>query len=333
MSAPTSSGISSTNSTAAPLATLASFTGTALDCTYISNVSVGLLTDVDGTLYIELSVDGTNWDIHVDLPVIGGKGFTYSLQPVERYLRVRLVNGTIPQTFLRLTCKYLAAESNIVSQSNMYAYDGSNEIQVLCDTSGNLTIDEASSSVLAYGYDGSANQKLAVDTSGNVTIDEASSTIQVYGYDGSANQAIACNSNGELTLDPATVIITNPVVTSDAGVDSYRSLSLSNTGAVVKASGGTLYSVTVSNGDSSDTYVKIYNKATAATSADTPILTLCCPCPDATTGIQSTTVLHFPFPQGIYASAGLSVRASVEAADAGTTSNTSNTVQCNISYK
>lgn len=71
--------------------------------------------------------------------------------------------------------------------------------------------------------------------------------------------------------------ITNTVTTkiSNSIYTNARDLALSNTGVVVKSSAGTLRGITCSNTDNTAyTYVKIYDKATAPTSADTPVVTI-----------------------------------------------------------
>jgi hypothetical protein len=71
--------------------------------------------------------------------------------------------------------------------------------------------------------------------------------------------------------------ITNTVTTkiSNSIYTNARVLDLSITGHVVKASAGTLRGISCSNHDNTlYAYVKIYDKATAPTSADTPICTL-----------------------------------------------------------
>lgn len=71
--------------------------------------------------------------------------------------------------------------------------------------------------------------------------------------------------------------ITNTVTTKIANSTyaNARDINLSNTGVVVKSSAGTLRGITCSNTDNmSYMYVKIYDKGTAPSSADTPIVTI-----------------------------------------------------------
>lgn len=78
---------------------------------------------------------------------------------------------------------------------------------------------------------------------------------------------------------------------------------------VVKASAGVLYGFIVTNINAAVRYLKIYNLASGATSASTPIMTIAVP--GATTGAGAA----FPIPVGIDCSAGISLRLTTGVAD------------------
>jgi len=94
---------SSANSTTTPLTGGATFTGVG-ELNFLSDVMVSCQTDNSGTLYFDFSVDGTNW---TTFPV---NGFTVASGIHEfhtavkgpRYFRVRLVNDSGAQSYLRL---------------------------------------------------------------------------------------------------------------------------------------------------------------------------------------------------------------------------------------
>jgi len=94
---------SSANSTTTPLTGGATFTGVG-ELNFLSDVMVSCQTDDSGTLYFDFSVDGTNW---TTFPV---NGFTVASGIHEfhtavkgpRYFRVRLVNDSGAQSYLRL---------------------------------------------------------------------------------------------------------------------------------------------------------------------------------------------------------------------------------------
>jgi len=91
------------NTTTTPLTGSATFTGTSEQNNH-ADVMVSCITDAAGTLYFDFSVDGTNWG---SFP---SNGFTVSAGIHEfhtaskgpRYFRLRLVNGSDAQTYLRL---------------------------------------------------------------------------------------------------------------------------------------------------------------------------------------------------------------------------------------
>lgn len=99
----------------------------------------------------------------------------------------------------------------------------------------------------------------------------------------------------------------------DAAVSYIRITNANDTGRIVKASAGNLYGYGLTNLTAGTIFVKFYNKATAPTAADTPVLIVMVP--------ASQSVLVTPN-NGIIRSfsAGISVRAVTGAADADTTS-------------
>lgn len=114
-------------------------------------------------------------------------------------------------------------------------------------------------------------------------------------------------------------------VTAADGVSAFSVLSATATGTTTTTAATTLYSLSVSNqAASADYWVKIYNKATAATQADTPVLRIF---------VNAQDLKDLNFPKGIALSAGLSIRCVTEAADSGTTAATSNECTVNGSYK
>lgn len=105
------------------------------------------------------------------------------------------------------------------------------------------------------------------------------------------------------------------VATQPSGADTpdeFFSITTSDTGEVVKASAGNLYGYNVTNLTAADFFLKFYNKATAATAADVPVMIVLIP--------ASQSVLVSPN-SGILRSfsAGISVRSVTGAADADTT--------------
>jgi hypothetical protein len=104
----------------------------------------------------------------------------------------------------------------------------------------------------------------------------------------------------------------------------HRSLALANTGVVVKAGPTRVFGWSVTNSADAIRYLKLYNKATAATASDTPVFTI---------GIPTLQTVSF-YPSGaVNFPLGLSARCTTEPTDAGATGATSGDVLAHILYK
>jgi hypothetical protein len=86
------------------------------------------------------------------------------------------------------------------------------------------------------------------------------------------------------------------------GLSVYSNLDVGTTGAVVKAAGGLVFTLQAWNLHGSATrYLKLYDKSTGASSADTP---------KATYPIKAGDKIELAIPQGIGLSNGIGLRAS-----------------------
>jgi hypothetical protein len=108
-----------------------------------------------------------------------------------------------------------------------------------------------------------------------------------------------------------------------SGLLVYRSIDLDETGQVVQATRSKLYWYYLYNASAGTRYVRFYNKATAPTGADTPLLTIPLP---AGGGAN----VHLG--PGIDFSAGLSLRATSAVADNDATAPGANDVIVNLGY-
>lgn len=99
---PPSSASTSNNSTT-PLAGGATFTGTG-EQNDLQDVICSCKTDAAGTLYFDFSNDNSNWDTFpvAGFAVAAGIHEFHTAVKGGRYFRVRLVNGSTAQTYLRL---------------------------------------------------------------------------------------------------------------------------------------------------------------------------------------------------------------------------------------
>ncbi len=95
--------LSTVNSTSTPLGGVSTFTGLAEECWMYNSVVVSVKTDQAGTLYIEFSTDGTNWDSSIPASVAAGTNEVKRLTCSKAYCRVRFSNTSAgAQTYIRL---------------------------------------------------------------------------------------------------------------------------------------------------------------------------------------------------------------------------------------
>ncbi len=96
------SRISALNGSIQPLAASGTYTGTAESTLGFSSIVITCKADADGTLYVDFSPDGTNWDRTVTYTLQNSISELHRVTAVMQYFRVRLVNGTSAQTYCRL---------------------------------------------------------------------------------------------------------------------------------------------------------------------------------------------------------------------------------------
>lgn len=95
--------LSSSNNSTTPLSGSGTFTGTG-EQNGMPQVAVSCKTDADGVLYFDFSNDGTNWDTFPTsgFTVFAGIHEYHTARKDGRYFRVRFVNGSAAQSYLRL---------------------------------------------------------------------------------------------------------------------------------------------------------------------------------------------------------------------------------------
>ncbi|MEM4847321.1 MAG: hypothetical protein QW794_06160 [Thermosphaera sp.] len=67
-----------------------------------SKLYVTVFANQAGTLYVEQSPDGSNWDVSESISVSASVGVAVVREIAARYCRVRYVNGATAQTVFRL---------------------------------------------------------------------------------------------------------------------------------------------------------------------------------------------------------------------------------------
>lgn len=105
---------------------------------------------------------------------------------------------------------------------------------------------------------------------------------------------------------------------------TYRNISLSTTGQVIKASSGCIYEYYFYNSGGAIVYIKLYNKATAATSSDTPVRTY---------AVGAGQGANCAIDLGIQFLTGIGIRASTGVADNDNTAPGANEVTVNIGFR
>jgi len=114
------------------------------------------------------------------------------------------------------------------------------------------------------------------------------------------------------------------LISGDFPVKTYRNLDLGVTGQVIKAAKGQIFDLHICNQAAAIRYVKLYNKATAATASDAPLRTYAIP--------ASTTIALPVTTAGIEFSVGISIRGTTGIADNDTGAPTTNDIVVNIGW-
>lgn len=80
----------------------ATWTSPSIDMLNHSKLYITVFADQAGTLYIDQSPDGSNWDVTESISVLANTGVAVIREIAARYCRVRYVNGSAAQTVFRL---------------------------------------------------------------------------------------------------------------------------------------------------------------------------------------------------------------------------------------
>lgn len=104
---------------------------------------------------------------------------------------------------------------------------------------------------------------------------------------------------------------------------TYRNINLGVTGQVIKSSKGQVFEYYFYNTSASVRFIKLYDKATAATSSDTPLRTY---------PIPATSGANVYISQGLEFLNGIGIRACTGVADNDNTAPSANDVVVNVGY-
>lgn len=110
--------VDSGNSSTSTLNSAATFTGTAKDVSSFSSIAVACYTDQDGSLQIQFSTNGTNWDSTITFVVTANTNEVHRVTPTRKYMRVVFTNSSASnQTVFRLQTM-LGSYLNLTSALN-----------------------------------------------------------------------------------------------------------------------------------------------------------------------------------------------------------------------
>lgn len=118
--------ISSVNSSTTTLSGNAAFTGVSEDVSAFGSIEVNVFTDQSsaaGGLSLQLSSDGTHWDVAQAVTISASVGAVYTFTPGAQFFRVVYTNGATPQGAFRLQTIYkpVAASQGVVNLQDVNA--------------------------------------------------------------------------------------------------------------------------------------------------------------------------------------------------------------------
>ena len=274
--------IDTANSSTTVLAAGATFTGRAEDVSIYAAVNAFVFTDQTGTLFIEFSIDGTNWDKSNSYAVSASTANNQSVAPSAQFVRIRYVNDGTPQTSFRLQTFYQpiapAASSSVMgtvtsNQGTAAAIAGAWPVKIT-DGTNTTTVTGAS----ALKVDGSAVTQpisaasLPLPTGAATSANQTTLGSQTTKINDGTNTAAVSAANA-LKVDGSAV--TQPVsgtVTADIGTTNGLALDATLTGGTAKsivrggAKGATTAADVTSTAEGTDHQaldVQIYHGGTA----------------------------------------------------------------------
>jgi len=90
------------DSTDTTLLATASFVGSVFDTSNFKRIIGSCFSDQDGSVFIEQSYDGTDWDISSSYAYSANEKLGIDISVVATYARARFVNGAVDQTIFRM---------------------------------------------------------------------------------------------------------------------------------------------------------------------------------------------------------------------------------------
>lgn len=145
------------------------------------------------------------------------------------------------------------------------------------DDGGSLTVDGIVATNAEKAEDSPhvstdiGNFVLAVRNDAAIALTSLDGDYSPFAVDSAGRMGIT-DLGGSITVDGSLTISSTPSITG--GLSVYRNLDVNATGQVIKGSVGQVYNISVTNRGNQERFLKLYNKATAPTNADTPLMTI-----------------------------------------------------------
>lgn len=92
-----------------PLDANEEWVGNAMITNLADHITGLVYSDVAGTLHIEQSGDGTNWDLDETVAVAADTGVSFKKDLVAPQVRIRYVNGPAAQSEFRISARFSSA--------------------------------------------------------------------------------------------------------------------------------------------------------------------------------------------------------------------------------
>lgn len=90
------------SSTTTPLGANETYTSVSVEVLTYNKITGTCFADQSGTLVIEQSPDGANWDYESSWTYTANAKFGFSVELISRYARIKFINGSVAQTVFRL---------------------------------------------------------------------------------------------------------------------------------------------------------------------------------------------------------------------------------------
>lgn len=125
--------VSVNNSSSTPLTSSATFTGTGEIVQDYASVSIFVYSDVSGTMYMDFSTDGTNWDRPKMVKNVSNS--VHTLAVIAKYFRVRYVNDGVGQSSFRLQTIYHTSKNKPLTSTKKEIVSDQNDVLLTRDIS------------------------------------------------------------------------------------------------------------------------------------------------------------------------------------------------------